>query len=69
MYKVQLEEQDDVIWWRHANQFRIRIVPVNVDSDNPVASDDSARPAVNVPRSLCRSSRVQKPTNQWAPDP
>ena len=42
-YKVQLEERDDVIWRMHANQLRSRIVPVNVDNDNPVTSDDSAR--------------------------
>ena len=63
MYKVQLEEQDDVIWRRHANQFRTTIVPVNLDNDNSVTSDDSARPVANTPRPLHRSSRVWKPTN------
>ena len=64
MYKVQLEEQNDVIWRRHANQLRTRIVLVNLDSDNSVTSDDSARPVVNTPCPLHRSSRVRKPTNR-----
>ena len=69
MYKVQLEEQDDVIWRRHANQLRTRIVPVNLDNDNSVTSDDSAKPVVNTPCPLRRSSRVRKLTNQWVPNP
>ena len=62
MYTVQLEEQADVIWLRHANQLCTRIVPVNVDTDNPDTSDDSARPDLDTPHPLCRSSRVRKPT-------
>ena len=56
MHKVQLEEQDDVIWQRHANQLCTRIVPANLDNDNSVTSDDSARPVANTPCPLCRSS-------------
>ena len=69
MYKVQLEEQDGVIWRRYANQLRIRIIPANLDNDNSVTSDDSARPVVNTPHPLHRSSQVRKPTNQWVPNP
>ena len=69
LYKVQLEEQADVIWQRHANQLHTRIVPVNMDTDNPNTSDESAKPVVNIPHPLCRSSQVYKPINQWAPYP
>ena len=69
MYKVQLEKQDNVIWQRHANQLRTRIVPVSLDNDKSVTSDDSARSVVNTPCPLHRSSRVQKPTNRWVPNP
>ena len=55
MYIVQLEEQADVTWRRHANQLRTRIVPVNIDTDNPDTSDDSARSVVDTPQILPNS--------------
>ena len=55
-YKVKLEEQTDVIWRRHANQLCARIVPINVHTDNPDTSDDTARPAVKTPCPLCKFS-------------
>ena len=67
--KVQLEEQVDVIWQRQANQLHTRIVLVNMDTDNPNISDNNAKPVVNKPRPLCRSSQVCKPINRWAPYP
>ena len=66
MYKVQLEGQPNVIWRRHANQLRTRI---NVDANNSDDSNESARPVVNTPHPLCRSSRIRKPTNRWVPHP
>ena len=69
MYKVQLEEQADVIWRRHANQLRTRIIPINVDTDNSANSNESTRSVVNTPRPLRRSSRIRKPTNRWFPNP
>ena len=44
MYEEQLEEQADVNWLRYANQISTRIVALNIFTDNPDSSDDSARP-------------------------
>ena len=68
MYKVRLEKQNNVIWRRHANQIRTRIVPVNLDTDNPEKNSDSTTPASDTPLPLRRSSRVRKPTHRWVPN-
>jgi len=69
MYKAQLEEQLYLIWRRHANQLRTRIVPVNIDNNPDNNLDTNNRLVLNNPLSLCRSSRVCKPTRRWVPDP
>jgi len=69
MYKVQLEEQPRLIWRRHANQLRTRIVPVNIDNNSDHNLDTNDGPVLNNPLPLRRSSRARKPTRRWVPDP
>ena len=68
MFKVQLDDQCDAIWRRHANHFRIRNTPVNIGTANNTDSNSNDAESVSdnsLP--LRRSSQVHKSTCRWVP--